>query len=220
MYPLIIIQISTLGLNRVYNKRKTKGVQSVELKQNSSQCVILLHEIYGINQHVKHYANVLYQEGFDIYVPNLLDGSTPFSYEEEEIAYHNFMTNIGFERTVEQINILMNDLSKKYLHIRIIGFSIGATVGWLCSEHPSVHKIVGFYGSRIRQYTQVVPSAEVTLIYGKQEKSFNPEDLKNVLSKYPNVLVQIVEGEHGFADPYSIKYNQDLTNSLLKHLID
>ena len=192
----------------------------VELKQNSSQCVIILHEIYGINHHIKHYADVLFREGFDVYVPDLLQRGTPFSYEEEEVAYENFITNVGFEKAHDQVNTLISHLSEVYSHIRIIGFSVGATVAWLCSEHPSVHKVVGFYGSRIRQYTHVMPRAETILLFGEQEKSFNPFDLKMRLSAYSNVLVNIVEGEHGFADPYSTKYNEHATNNLLKYLFD
>jgi len=192
----------------------------VELKQNSSQCVIILHEIYGINLHIKHYANLLYQKGFDVYVPNLLQRSIPFSYEEEEIAYQNFITNVGFKKAQDQVNTLITHLSKRYSHIRIIGFSVGATVAWLCSEHPSVHKVIGFYGSRIRQFTHVIPNAETILIFGEHEKSFNPIDLKKCLSTYPHVVVKIVEGEHGFADPYSPKYNEHTTNHLLAYLFD
>lgn len=192
----------------------------MELKQNSSQCVILLHEIYGINSHIKHYANAFYQKGFDVYIPNLLQRITPFSYEEEELAYQNFMTNVGFEKSQNDVNALINNLSKEYSHIRIIGFSIGATIAWLCSNHPSVHKIVGFYGSRIRQYTHVVPNAETILIFGEQEKSVNPFDLKLNLSANPNVSVNIVEGGHGFADPYSSKYNERTTKKLSVYLFD
>jgi len=192
----------------------------MELKQNSNQCVILLHEIYGINSHIKHYANAFYQKGFDVYVPNLLQRITPFSYEEEELAYQNFMTNVGFEKAQNDVNDLINNLSKEYLHIRMIGFSIGATIAWLCSNNPSLHKVVGFYGSRIRQYTDVVPNAETILIFGEQEKSFNPIDLKTRISTYPHVLVKIVEGEHGFADPYSSKYNKHTINDLSEYLFD
>lgn len=204
----------------MYNKHQTEGAELVEIKQNSNQCVILLHEIYGINSHIKHYANALYQKGFDLYIPDLLQRNTPFSYEEEELAYQNFMTNVGFEKAQNDVNALINNLSKKYSHIRMIGFSIGATIAWLCSNNPSVHKVIGFYGSRIRQYTHVVPNAETILIFGEQEKSFNPIDLKTSLSAYPNVLVKIVEGEHGFADPYSLKYNECTTNKLSVFLFD
>ena len=192
----------------------------MELKQNSNQCVILLHEIYGINSHIKHYANVFYQKGFDVYVPNLLQRITPFSYEEEELAYQNFMTNVGFEKAQNEVNALINNLSNKYSHIRMIGFSIGATIAWLCSNNPLLHKVVGFYGSRIRQYTDVVPNAETILIFGEKEKSFNPIDLKTRISTYPHVLVKIVEGKHGFADPYSSKYNEYTTYDLSEYLFE
>lgn len=192
----------------------------MELKQNSNQCVILLHEIYGINSHMNYYANALYEKGFDVSVPNLLQRTTAFTYEEEELAYKNFMENIGFEQAKSKINALINELSKEYSHIRIIGFSIGATIAWLCSNNPSVHKVVGFYGSRIRQYTDVIPNAETILIFGEQEKSFNPVDLKISLAAYPNVLINIVEAAHGFADPYSSKYNERITRDLAEYLFD
>ena len=192
----------------------------MELKQNSNQCVILLHEIYGINSHMNYYAKTLYEKGFDVYVPNLLQRTTAFTYEEEEQAYKNFMENIGFEKAKSKINALINVLSKEYAHIRIIGFSIGATIAWLCSNNPSVHKVVGFYGSRIRQYTDVIPNAETILIFGEQEKSFNPVDLKISLADYHNVLIKIVEAAHGFANPYSPKYNERITNDLAGYLFD
>lgn len=191
----------------------------MELKQNANRCVILLHEIYGINNHMHYYANLLFQEKFDVYVPNFLPIDRVFTYEEEEIAYQHFIEQIGFEKAHHQISLLIHDLSKTYNEIHLIGFSIGATVAWLCSNHPDVKKVIGFYGSRIRQYTELQPLADVTLIYGKQEKSFVPEDLQRSLSIYPNVDFMIVDGEHGFADPYSAKYKKTITDSLLARML-
>ncbi|MER1986693.1 MAG: dienelactone hydrolase family protein [Solibacillus sp.] len=191
----------------------------MELKQNSNRCVILLHEIYGVNDHLQHYATFMYDHGFDVYVPNLLAKSTAYSYEEEDLAYENFMANVGFDRAQQQVNAFINQLAKKYQHIRIIGFSVGATIGWLCSENPFVHKVIGLYGSRIRQYTELTPRAEVRLFYGDKEKSFDPQQLKISLSKHANVVVTIVEGEHGFADPYSQKYNKCTTDGLVDYLV-
>lgn len=192
----------------------------MELKQNSSQCAILLHEIYGINSHMNYYAKALYEKGFDVYVPNLLQRTTAFAYEEEELAYKNFMENVGFEKAKNEVNTLIEDVSRKYAHIRLIGFSVGATIAWLCSKHSSIDKVVGFYGSRIRQYTDVIPNAETILIFGEQEKSFNPVDLKISLEAHPDVLIHIVEAAHGFADPYSPRYNERITNDLAEYLFD
>lgn len=191
-----------------------------QFKQNSSYCVILLHEIYGVNEHMKYYANFLYQKGFDVYMPSLIKNDKVFSYEEEELAYNNFVDNIGFEKAKQVVEDLINRLSKEYTQIHLIGFSIGATTAWLCSNNNNVHKIIGFYGSRIRQYTDIVPHVKTELFYGAQEKSFNPIDLKNKLAIYPNVTVQVVEAPHGFADPYSDVYNEKLTSEILRYVIE
>lgn len=126
----------------------------------------------------------------------------------------------AFEKAKNEVNVLIEDLSRKYAHIRLIGFSAGATIAWLCSNNPSLHKVVGFYGSRIRQYTDVIPNVETILIFGEQEKSFNPVDLKICLAASPNVLINIVEAAHGFADPYSPKYNERISNDLAGYLFD
>lgn len=192
----------------------------MELKQNSNRCMILLHEIYGINQHMQYYAKLLFKQNFDVYIPKLINIEEPFPYEEEERAYHHFIENKGFENAYNQVTALIDDLSKKYKEVHIIGFSVGATVAWLCSNHENVHRIVGLYGSRIRQYLDIIPMSDTVLIYGEHEQSFEPKDLKHKLSKYTNVLVKIVEGEHGFADPYSTKYNKNSSESILVYLVD
>lgn len=192
----------------------------MELKQNSNRCIILLHEIYGINQHMQYYAKLLFKQNFDVYIPNLLTIEGPFPYEAEEQAYHHFIKNIGFENASKQVTALIDNCSKKYKEVHIIGFSVGATVAWLCSNHENVHRVVGLYGSRIRQYLDIIPKTDTVLIYGEHEQSFDPKDLKHKLSKYTNVLVKVVEGEHGFADPYSTKYNKNSTERILRFLTD
>ncbi|MCI0765926.1 dienelactone hydrolase family protein [Bacillus sp. TL12] len=188
----------------------------MELKQNVEKCVILLHEIYGINQHIRYYADYFFQNGYDVYIPNLLGKDVPYSYENEEVAYHNFNQNIGFDAVLQQIKKLIRDVEQSYNKIQIVGFSIGATVGWLCSDEPSIQKVIGFYGSRIRQYIEIEPKAEVVLLYGDKEKSFEPKELKKVLEQKSNVFIEIVEAEHGFADPFSSKYQEEIT----KHIIE
>lgn len=184
--------------------------------QQIIRCVILLHEIYGVNQHMQYTAQLLFEKGYDVFVPNLLNSKVPFTYEQEAKAYENFMENVGFEQAKLQVWELIKEIVPRYEHIRIIGFSVGATVAWLCSEHPGIQKVVGFYGSRIRQYTYINPVASTILIYG-EEQSFNPQHLKDVLS---NVEVHIVDGMHGFADPYSIHYKPLLAEKLFYHMID
>ena len=48
------------------------------------KAVVLLHEIYGVNAHIEHYANEFIALGYDVYCPNFLQLEQPFPYEEEQ----------------------------------------------------------------------------------------------------------------------------------------
>lgn len=187
----------------------------MNLKQNAEKCVIVLHEIYGINDHIRYYAHSFLRKGYDVYVPNLLQKDQPYPYEKEEEAYLNFKENIGFERAHLQIRELIHKLSQQYDECLLAGFSVGATVSWLCSDEPSVDKVIGFYGSRIRQFTWVEPKADVVLLYGTDEPSFDPRELKASLSQKRKVHIEIVEAGHGFADPYSSRYQERVTKEII-----
>jgi len=45
--------------------------------------IIIVHEIYGINDHINYYKDFLTTEGFDVQIPDLLN-NVSFSYEEED----------------------------------------------------------------------------------------------------------------------------------------
>lgn len=40
------------------------------------------------------------------------------------------------------------------------------------------------------------------MVFGKNEKAFSPENVRIELSEHSLVTFEIVEGTHGFANPY------------------
>ena len=46
------------------------------------------------------------------------------------------MNHIGFEDGKKQIETFITHLSSSYTHIGLIGFSVGATISWLCCNNP------------------------------------------------------------------------------------
>ncbi|MEO4052265.1 dienelactone hydrolase family protein [Solibacillus sp. CAU 1738] len=188
-----------------------------ELKCNATKVVIVLHEIYGVNDHIKSYANFFAGMGYVVVCPNLLQDGLVFSYENEQQAYDNFMEYVGFKEAASQIKTLINELQLQYSEIIIVGFSIGATIAWLCSEEAGIQQIIGYYGSRIRNYLEIEPQCPVTLFYGKSEKSF---DVANVIECLHNKEVQafVFDGEHGFADAHSAKYNALSSDETFNHV--
>lgn len=176
-------------------------------KNNSNTLIIVLHEIYGINKHIKQVCKELSKRKYDIIVPNLLNDRIMFHYDQEQIAYSYFINKIGFEIAMKQIEEILYSVRSNYKKIYVLGYSIGATLAWLCSQTGLCDLVVGFYGSRIRENIAIVPQCPTLLFFPTEEKSFDVDDLIMQLSEINNISVKKLCGKHGFADQFSKNYN-------------
>lgn len=176
------------------------------IQQGPSTAVIVVHEIYGVNRHMKDICRSLGEQGVDVFCPDLLD-RTAFDYAEEDEAYRYFMENVGFSCARRKVEDLIADVRNTYEKVIIVGFSVGATVAWLCSEDGRIDGVVGYYGSRIRQFSELQPSCPVLLFFPRKEPSFDVAELQLSLQK-KNVSCYQFEGEHGFSDPYSDRFDE------------
>ncbi|MGG7620761.1 dienelactone hydrolase family protein [Bacillus coreaensis] len=178
----------------------------IQIRKKSDTLIIVIHEIYGINHHMQSFCELISKEGFDVICPNLLERDITFDYSQEEVAYHDFMESIGFTQAQHKIQDILSDAKGEYQKVFIIGFSVGATVAWLCSKEERVDGIVGYYGSRIRNYVELKPKSPTMLIFPEEEQSFHVDELiANLDNK--NIKVYKFNGKHGFSDPYSPRYN-------------
>ncbi|AHV98807.1 dienelactone hydrolase family protein [Paenibacillus sabinae] len=181
--------------------------------------VIILHEIYGINDHINFFSDVMIKEGFDVLTPNLLHRES-FPYDQEDIAYHYYMNEIGFNKSLHEVKQLLKVNREKYDQIYIIGFSIGATIAWMSSEFE-VSGIIGYYGSRIRNHVEKIePRCPTLLFFSSNEKSFNVLDLETKLKTKKKTVVEIIEAEHGFMNPFYKNYKSKEYRDCIEISID
>lgn len=176
------------------------------IQQGSSTAVIVIHEIYGLNRHMKDICRLLGELGVDVFCSDLL-GRPAFDYAEEREAYRYFMEGVGFSRAKRIVEDQIDDLRSTYEKVVIVGFSVGATVAWLCSEDGRIDGVVGYYGSRIRQFSELKPNCPVLLFFPRKEPSFDVAELLLLLQK-KNVSYCQFEGEHGFSDPYLGRFDE------------
>lgn len=169
--------------------------------------VVLLHEIYGINDHILSMYNKFKNGGYDTYCIDLLNGKV-FNYDEAEEAYSYFMNQIGFENVKLKVLNYISDNLRNYDKVFLLGYSIGATTAWLCSEEKGlVSGVIGYYGSRIRDYLNVEPKVAVLLFFPSKEDAFDVKTLIDKLKYKEKVQVHQFEGFHGFADSNSKYYD-------------
>ena len=187
-----------------------------QIINNSDTAIIVVHEIYGINVHISGVCDRLAEAKYDVLCPNLLGSRQEhFQYNEEALAYRHFMTEVGFATAQEQIEALARSVQGRYRYCFIVGYSIGATIAWLCSGKAGLFSgVVGVYGSRIRDYTLIEPKCPVMLYFPRAEESFDVAELIRTLSGKNNVNLFKADALHGFADPRSAKYCVEASEAL------
>ncbi|KAF6598238.1 dienelactone hydrolase family protein, partial [Paenibacillus sp. EKM208P] len=50
----------------------------ISIDKKSDTLIVVLHEIYGINQHIQNFCSLLSDQGYDVICPNLLGKETPY----------------------------------------------------------------------------------------------------------------------------------------------
>jgi len=187
-----------------------------QIINNADTVIIVVHEIYGLNAHITGVCDRLAEAKYDVLCPNLLGSrQEPFHYSEEALAYRHFMTEVGFAAAQEEVEALARSVQGRYRYCFIVGYSIGATIAWLCSGKADLFSgVVGVYGSRIRAYTAVEPQCPVLLYFPRAEESFDVAELILALSGKRNVNLNKADALHGFADPWSAKYNAAANEAL------
>lgn len=191
-------------------------------QNGSDTLIVVLHEIYGINDHIAGVCKTLADSGYDVICPDLLDGKPAFDYSKKEEAYRYFMNFVGLEAAAKRVTFLLRQEEVSYKHVFMLGYSVGATVAWLSGVYSvkgdeSFHfggslincsGMICYYGSRIRDYTEVSLKCPALLIFAEEEKSFEPVELQKDLTHMERTEVHILAGKHGFADPYSENYSE------------
>lgn len=168
------------------------------------KAIILLYEIYGKNHFIREQCEKIRSFGYDVYCPDFYNGNV-FEYEDTDAAYHYFCTHVGFDR-YHSVLELVDELKLKYEAVYIMGYSVGATLAWRCSENPNCSGVIACYGSRIRDYLSVRPKCPSLLLFAEKD-SFDVASVMAALKGIPLIDIKSFPAEHGFMDSYSSHYS-------------
>ena len=185
--------------------------------KENKKIIVVLHEIYGINNFIKGICRNFMDAGFDVFCPNII-ARPSFLYEQSEEAYEHFVRQIGFD-VYKKISEEVTQLKDKYEKVFIVGFSAGATLAWRCCENLLCDGIVGCYGSRIRDYSNLNPVCPTLLLFAN-ETSFDVDFLISQLEGKPQLINLKFEASHGFIDPFSKCFDMQASKCAEKLIFD
>lgn len=163
--------------------------------------VILIHEWWGINDHVRDLALRFAKEGYICIAPDLFHGQTAKDTKEAE----KLMNGLSTEDSVSTIKSTIEKLGQKYgiEKIGIIGHCMGGTFAMQAAcELDTLGAAAPFYGDIPDEKTLARLKVPTLFIAAAHDKWITPEkvnELKEAAHKY-NLPVEVVsyDADHAF----------------------
>lgn len=183
--------------------------------------IVLIQEIFGVNEHIRTVAEQYANDGFIVIVPDLFWRSEP----RVELDYDE----ASWKRAVELMNAADNKKAQADIGVAIDalktrdGFtgpiaSIGYCWGGLLSYHTAANGLVDaaicYYGGGIQNNLDRAGEIEVPvlMLFGEEDSHIPMDAVHQIAEAFEdNELVDIVsftDAEHGFNCTHRDSYNQ------------
>jgi carboxymethylenebutenolidase len=175
--------------------------------------LVIVQEIFGVNQHMRSVADRFAQEGFYAVVPALFDRVEP---NVELTDADGMQKGIGLAQKID-INDAVKDVDAALQYAAkqtgkragVVGYCYGGTLAWLSATRLSPAAAVGYYGGQIARFAQEIPRVPVLLHFGKQDGHISQADVEKVHGAHPEVEICWYDAGHAFNNDTRASYNAE-----------
>lgn len=163
--------------------------------------LVLVQEIFGVNEHIRDVAGRLAAEGFDVLAPCVFDLVAPgmeLDYDEAGIARgRELAAAVGFDRAVDLVDAAAGWLRRKHGAAAAMGFCWGGTVALLANTRLGL-PAVSYYGGRTMQFLDEPLRAPMLMHFGERDPIIPPADVEAQRRSFPDAEIHVYPAGHGF----------------------
>lgn len=166
--------------------------------------VIVIQEIFGLDQYVQADVARWAERGFEVVAPSMFDRQEKgFTAEHDEAGFaggiKNAMAN-GPDNAMGDIQACIDYLAPRG-PVFIVGYCYGGSMVWLAASRlKGLSAGASYYGSQVGQMAALPLSCPVIVHLGRKDGHIPADDIKAaVAAAHPEVPVYIYEASgHGF----------------------
>ena len=183
--------------------------------------IVLIQEIFGVNDHIKSLGEKFSNEGYVVWIPELfhrIGENITLGYSEEDINLgKKYKEEAGWDLTIMDIINCIGHLKVDH-NVATVGFCYGGSLSWkaACLAY-GLDAAVCFYGSQINNFLNKEPRCSTLVHLGEEDPSINKESQKEIIdfSKkcISNIDVHLYDkAGHGFFCDKRESYNEIAAN--------
>jgi carboxymethylenebutenolidase len=164
--------------------------------------LVVLHEFFGLNDHIRSVADRFAALGFAAIVPGLCDRAEPgaeYGYDPAGIAAGRALrAKIPFEQSLLDAQAAV-DFVKPEGKVGVVGYCWGGSLAFFAATRlTDIVCAVGYYGSQIVDGVHEVPKVPTMLHFGDGDASIPLRDVETIRRARPELTIYVYPGKHGF----------------------
>jgi carboxymethylenebutenolidase len=182
--------------------------------------LVVVQEIFGINQHMRSVADRFAQEGFYAVAPALFDRVEPnveLSDSGEGMQKGMaFAQKINIDDAVKDVEAALQYAGTETgKPAGVVGYCYGGTLAWLSATRLSPAAAVGYYGGHIARFAQEKPRVPVLLHFGKHDSHIPQADVEKVQAAHPEVEIDWYDAGHAFNNDTRVSFNAEASKEAM-----
>ncbi len=182
--------------------------------------LVVIQEIFGVNQHMRSVADRFAQEGFYAVAPALFDRvernvelSDAGDGMQKGIA---LAQKINIDDAVKDVDAALRYAGKEAGKAAgVVGYCYGGTLAWLAATRLAPAAAVGYYGGHIARFAQEKPRVPVLLHFGKHDNHIPRADVEKVQAAHPEVEIDWYDAGHAFNNDTRASYNPEASKEAM-----
>lgn len=187
--------------------------------------LVVLQEIFGVNQHIRSVADRFAQAGFYTVAPALFDRverGVELSDAGDGIQKGvELAQKINIDDAVKDVDAALQYAGKAVgKPAAVVGYCYGGTLAWLSATRLAPAAAVGYYGGHISRFAQEKPQAPVLLHFGTQDTHIPQDDVAKVQAAHPEVEIYWYDAGHAFNNDTRASYNEKASSEALARTLE
>lgn len=164
--------------------------------------VVVLQEIFGVNDHIRSVADTYAAEGYLAIAPALFDRvetGVEVGYDKAGMNKgRNCVARLEIEDVLLDVSAAVHAASEAG-KVGIVGYCWGGSLAWAAAcRVQGLAAASGYYGARVHEWSNEKPMAPAILHFGAKDAHIPLSGVDEVAVRHPDVPVHVYDADHGF----------------------
>jgi carboxymethylenebutenolidase len=186
--------------------------------------LVVIQEIFGVNDHIRSVVARFAGEGYDAIAPALFDRVEPgieLGYESDDVQRgRELRGKVADGDALADIEAAIDRLKADGRKVAVVGYCWGGSLAWATATRlAGIDAAICYYGGQVPDMADESPKVPVMLHFGETDASIPLDRVEAFRQKHPDLPLHIYPAGHGFNCEQRGSYDADSAAKALERTL-